>query len=140
MDPEKTAVVLIEYQNDFTSPGGTLHEAVKPVMEATQMMRNTKETVEKARDLGATIVHAPITFTEDYRELTSEPYGILKGVVDTKSFRKGTWGAEDRRRSRARARPISLWKASVDSTHLQAPTSTSFYAAVGLRRSHSAVS
>ena len=29
LDPAKTAVVLIEYQNDFTSPGGTLHDAVK---------------------------------------------------------------------------------------------------------------
>jgi len=94
MDPTTTAVVLIEYQNDFTSPGGTLHDAVTPVMDSTQMLENTKETVERARALGAMIVHAPITFTDDYHELTSEPYGILKGVVDSKSFRKGTWGAE----------------------------------------------
>jgi len=94
IDATKTAVVLIEYQNDFTSDGGTLHEAVKPVMQQTNMLENTKETVAKARQLGATIVHAPISFTEDYHELTSEPYGILKGVVDSKSFRKGTWGAE----------------------------------------------
>jgi ureidoacrylate peracid hydrolase len=94
MDPKHTALVLIEYQNDFTSEGGTLHGAVKPVMEATQMLTNTIDTVKQARALGATIVHAPITFTEDYHELTPEPYGILKGVVDSKSFRKGTWGAE----------------------------------------------
>lgn len=94
MDPRQTALVLIEYQNDFTSEGGTLHEAVKPVMESTHMLDNTIDTVSKARALGATIVHAPITFTDDYHELTAEPYGILKGVVDSKSFRKGTWGAE----------------------------------------------
>jgi ureidoacrylate peracid hydrolase len=94
MDPKTTALVLIEFQNDFTSQGGTLHDAVKPVMESTNMLEHTRETVERARALGATIVHAPITFTPDYHELTSEPYGILKGVVDTKSFRKGTWGAE----------------------------------------------
>jgi len=94
MDPKKTAVVLIEYQNDFTSDGGTLHQAVKGVMDSSNMLANTIETVAKARALGATIVHAPITFTGDYHELSSEPYGILKGVVDSKSFRKGTWGAE----------------------------------------------
>ena len=94
MEPTKTAVVLIEYQNDFTSPGGTLHEAVKPVMESTQMLANTQETVAAARAAGAVIVHAPITFTENYRELTAKPYGILKGVVDSKSFRQGTWGAQ----------------------------------------------
>jgi ureidoacrylate peracid hydrolase len=94
MDPAKTALVLIEYQNDFTSEGGTLHQAVKPVMESTKMLANTVETVAKARKLGATIVYAPITFTDDYHELSSEPYGILKGVVDSRSFRKGSWGAE----------------------------------------------
>jgi ureidoacrylate peracid hydrolase len=94
MNTKQTALVLIEYQNDFTSEGGTLHQAVKPVMESTNMLNNTIETVKQARELGVTIVHAPITFTDDYRELTSQPYGILKGVVDSQSFRKGTWGAE----------------------------------------------
>lgn len=94
MDPKTTALVLIEYQNDFTSEGGTLHGAVKPVMESSNMLANTVATVKEARALGATIVHAPITFADDYRELTSTPYGILKGVVNSKSFRKGTWGAE----------------------------------------------
>ena len=54
MDPQKTAVVLIEYQNDFTSDGGTLHDAVKDVMEKENMLPNTVEMVEKARELGAT--------------------------------------------------------------------------------------
>ena len=89
MDPKKTALVLIEYQNDFTSKGGTLHDAVKGVMEKNNMLQNTVETVKKAREAGCTIVFAPITFVEGYGELSSEPYGILKGVVDSKSFRKG---------------------------------------------------
>jgi nicotinamidase-related amidase len=93
MEPKTTAVVLIEYQNDFTTPGGTLHDAVKAVMESTNMLENTKQTVQRARELGATIAHAPIAFAEGYGELTSEPYGILKGVVDSKSFVKGSWGA-----------------------------------------------
>jgi len=93
MDPKSTAVVLIEYQNDFTTEGGTLHQAVKPVMDKTNMLANTIETVKKARALGATIIYAPITFTDDYHELSPSPYGILKGVVDSKSFRQGTWGA-----------------------------------------------
>ena len=94
MNPKQTALVLIEFQNDFTSDGGTLHQAVKPVMASTNMLANAVETVKKARELGVTIVYVPITFTDDYHELSSQPYGILKGVVDSKSFRKGTWGAE----------------------------------------------
>jgi nicotinamidase-related amidase len=92
--PEKTALVLIEFQNDFTSPGGTLHDAVKGVMNANQMLNNTVGLVSKAREAGVQIVHVPISFTDDYHELRRHPYGILKGVVDSRSFRKGTWGVE----------------------------------------------
>jgi len=94
MDPKMTAIVLIEYQNDFTTEGGTLHGAVRGVMESSNMLANTVDLVAKARKIGATIVFTPITFTDDYHELCAQPYGILKGVVDSKSFRKGTWGAE----------------------------------------------
>jgi nicotinamidase-related amidase len=93
MEPAKTALVLIEYQNDFTSPGGTLHDAVAGVMETSGMLANTERTVRRARELGATIAFVPISFTQDYHELTSQPYCILKGVVDSKSFQQGSWGA-----------------------------------------------
>ena len=82
IDPAKTAVVLIEYQNDFTSEGGALHGAVQDVMERTGMLDNSRRLVEAARAAGATIVHAPITFAEGFGELADHPYGILKGVVD----------------------------------------------------------
>ena len=94
MEPQKTAIILIEYQNDFTSLGGTLHDAVKDVMDDTNMLNNTVELVQKARAMGVTIIHTPMAFTDDYHELPPTPYGMLKGVVDTKSFLKGTWGAE----------------------------------------------
>jgi nicotinamidase-related amidase len=94
MNPAETALVLIEYQNDFTSPGGKLHDAVKGVMASTRMLQNTAELVAHARDAGVSIVWVPISFAPDYRELSPEPYGILKGVFDGKTFQKGTWGAE----------------------------------------------
>lgn len=93
LDPKTTAVVLIEYQNEFTSKGGVLHGAVEGVMAQTKMLANTTNLVAAARKKGIPIMHAPITFAEGYGEITSHPYGILKGVVDGKAFVKGTWGA-----------------------------------------------
>ena len=92
IDPSKTAVVLIEYQNDFVSEGGALHGAVEAVMDKTDMLANTKKMVQAARAAGATIMHAPITFTPGYNEISAHPYGILKGVVDGAAFIKGGWG------------------------------------------------
>jgi nicotinamidase-related amidase len=94
VDPKHTAVVLIEYQNDFTSAGGALHGAVQGVMEQTGMLANTAALIAAARAAGATIVHAPITFKAGYGEISAHPYGILKGVVDSTAFVQGEWGAE----------------------------------------------
>ena len=38
--PRKTAVLLIEVQNEFMTPGGKLHETVRPVMDQINMMSN----------------------------------------------------------------------------------------------------
>lgn len=94
IDPKRTAVLLIEFQNDFASEGGNLHDAVKGVMTSNNMLQNTLELVNDARNMGLTVIHAPISFKQGYTELSENPYGILKGVVDTQSFVKGTWGAE----------------------------------------------
>jgi nicotinamidase-related amidase len=94
LDPKHTAIVLIEYQNDFTSEGGALHGAVAGVMDDTGMLENTRKLVDAARQAGATIVHAPITFAPGYNEIAEHPYGILKGVVDSTAFVKGEWGSE----------------------------------------------
>jgi nicotinamidase-related amidase len=90
IDPKTTAVVLIEFQNDFTSVGGVLHGAVSDVMDKTGMLANSQQVADAARAAGATVMHAPIAFADGYNEITSHPYGILKGVVDGKAFIKGT--------------------------------------------------
>ena len=93
MDPKRTAVVLIEYQNDFTSEGGTLHDAVKPVMNSTNMLANTLEMVKKARELGHLCTRrspSPTTITSS----RPSPTESSRACYDSKSFRKGSWGSE----------------------------------------------
>ena len=94
MKKDETAIILIEFQNDFTTEGGIFHDAVKNVMDETNMLSNTFDLVEKARKEGVHVIHIPISFTENYSELTSNPYGILKGIVDNNAFQKNSWGIE----------------------------------------------
>ena len=94
MNTNETAIILIEFQNDFTSEGGIFHDAVKEVMDETNMLANTKKLVKEARSLGVHIIHVPISFSEGYAELTNSPYGILKGIVDNNAFQKTSWGVQ----------------------------------------------
>lgn len=41
------------------------------------MLSNAQEVVAEARHKGVVIIHCPITFTDDYRELRADAYGIL---------------------------------------------------------------
>lgn len=94
MKPETTALVLIEFQNDFTSEGGALHGAVEESMSSTGMLANARKVLTAARAGGLTVIHSPISFHAGYFEITSHPYGILKGVVDSNAFVKGEWGSQ----------------------------------------------
>jgi nicotinamidase-related amidase len=106
MSNESTAVVFIEFQNDFTSPGGVLHDAVKDSMEANSTLENAAKVLAAAREHGATVIHSPIGFAPGYNEISAHPYGILKGVVDATAFVKGQWGRKSMRGS-PRNRPTS---------------------------------
>ena len=70
LDPRETAILLIEYQNEFTSPGGKLHDAVKECMEKTNMLENSKNLVTAARAAGCSVVHCPISFEKVSEFLT----------------------------------------------------------------------
>ncbi len=94
MKPESTALVLIEFQNDFTTEGGTLHGAVKEVIDATDPISHAVTAADAVRNAGGSVMHVPISFAPGYGEITQHPYGILAGVVDSTSFVRDTWGAE----------------------------------------------
>jgi nicotinamidase-related amidase len=62
LESSETALVLIEYQNEFTTEGGKLHDAVKECMDSTGMLGTSKTMMDAARAAGLTIIHVPINF------------------------------------------------------------------------------
>jgi nicotinamidase-related amidase len=94
MNKDETAILLIEFQNDFATEGGIFHDGVKEVMNETNMLANTEALVKQARKEGIQLIHIPISFADNYNEITNTPYGILKGVVDNGAFKKDSWGVK----------------------------------------------
>ena len=92
--PSKTAFVMIEYQNEFCSPGGKFHDATKDCMDSTGMLSRSIQTIEAGRSMGCTIIHCPINFENGHTEISDTPYGILAGVKQNSAFLAGTWGAD----------------------------------------------
>jgi nicotinamidase-related amidase len=94
LNPDETAIVLIEYQNEFCSPGGKMYDAVKDCLDATNMLENSRTFVQAARLAGCKIVHCPIQFEPGHAEISKSPYGVLAAIKNGQAFTAGTWGAE----------------------------------------------
>lgn len=96
LDPSKTALVLIEFQNEFCTRDGKLFEAVRENMEHTNMLANTKHLLEEVLRMnsGVKIFFAPITFNKDSGENPNKHIGILAGCDYDNLFKRGTWNAD----------------------------------------------
>mmetsp|Transcript_32828 Transcript_32828/g.55832 ORF Transcript_32828/g.55832 Transcript_32828/m.55832 type:complete len:630 (+) Transcript_32828:149-2038(+) len=55
----KSAIILLDFQNEFAVPGGKMHNAVAKVMEENDMMHKVEQVVETAREWGALVIHCP---------------------------------------------------------------------------------
>jgi len=93
MKAKETAVVLIEFQNDFCKDGGKLFEGVKGELARQNTIPNAVKLAEGARKKGAMVIHSPFIFNEKYFE-DHHMLGIVKAVADGNALREGTWGAE----------------------------------------------
>ena len=58
------------------------------------MLSKTKELVRDAKAKGVKIIHSPILFTDDYRELrrSGTDFGILANVQGGGCFKASEWG------------------------------------------------
>jgi len=93
-DPAKAAVLFIEYQNEFCTPGGKMHDAVKGVMEKTGMLEKSAGVADACRQGGkVTVMHTAITFEADASDNPNKGFGILAGCKDGQLFTKGSWNA-----------------------------------------------
>ena len=93
MKAKETALILIEFQNEFCKEGGKLFDGVKDEIDRQSTIPNAVRLAEGAREKGALVIHTPFVFNEQYfGEHKME--GIVKAVADGDAFREGTWGAE----------------------------------------------
>jgi ureidoacrylate peracid hydrolase len=94
MNPAKTALIVLDPQNDLTAPGGKLFPATKPVLDKFDVIKNINQLTNNFRQSGAAIIFSPIVFTKGYPEVGSSPYGVMTSIIANKAMVKGTIGAE----------------------------------------------
>jgi len=93
MNFDKTAIILVGYQNDYFSKNGALHAVVEESLDREHLLANTVQLLESVRDTNTLLISTPILFTPNYSELI-DPIGILKTIRDAGAFRNDTVGGQ----------------------------------------------
>jgi len=93
LDPSETAFVFIEFQNEFTTPGGKLYEAVEETLVKFNTLPNAMKVLNFARDTNSLVIHCPIEFEPGHKEISGE-YGILENVKSSEAFTANTWNSQ----------------------------------------------
>jgi nicotinamidase-related amidase len=93
---EKTAIVLIEPQNDFLSPGGTMYAHIKEQLRDRHVIANLQNLLNNARGKVAKIFYVPFyAFQPGFPELKKggPAYDGLRGIeIDMKAdWGQGAW-------------------------------------------------
>jgi nicotinamidase-related amidase len=91
MNQQKTAIILIGFQNDYFLEDGILREVVEQSSKVTGVLNNTLYLINELDDV--LMISTPIVFSKNYSELI-EPTGILKTIKEVGAFKKGSAGSE----------------------------------------------
>lgn len=91
MDAKKTAVVFIEFQNDFCTEGGKLYSLVGEEIKRNQTIENAVKLLQGAREKGVTVIHCPFVLDKPWIEENGLD-GLLKNLAAGDVFASESWG------------------------------------------------
>jgi len=94
MNPAKTALILVGYQNDYFATDGILRGVVEDPTGVDRVLENTLAFIRALAPTSATIISTPIILASDYRAMAS-PVGILNTMKEVGAFKEGSTGAEN---------------------------------------------
>ena len=81
-DPDRTALVLVEFQRQWTDPG-PYNLLVRRSLAKHDVVERTRDTVRAARDAGVLVVHAPLVI--DLENKRGWLATLTRGLVFTES-------------------------------------------------------
>lgn len=77
-DPSKSALILIEYVNDWLSPTGGIYPVFQDREQVDTAIANSKIILEEARRRGMPVIHAALKFEPIFKVLGEAKYGLRK--------------------------------------------------------------
>ncbi len=91
LKPEETAILFVDFQNNFATPEGEHYLAYKKVFDDSKMLENSVDLVKKGRAMGVQVIQVYEGYTPDYRELDwTNPGTFHRSQISRQAWKMGT--------------------------------------------------
>jgi ureidoacrylate peracid hydrolase len=89
---EESAIVFVDFQNNFAAKGGEHFSKYEKPMAESHMIENSLDLVKQARALGIQVIHVIEGYNSDYRELDwGNGAGFHRSQILRQAWKAGTW-------------------------------------------------
>lgn len=91
LKPSESALLLVDFQNTFASPGGEHYGRLENMFKSTGFIDNAVSAVKTARAKGIQVIQVTEAYTSDYRELDWGNGGSFhRSQIARQAWKRGT--------------------------------------------------
>lgn len=94
IEPARTALLLLHWQNDFAAPGGKLSDNMLNRLAVSQAIEHTQAVLSATRKKGILVIYVPGVHRPGHPEMPHKLSPMLKMIAESGACMLGTWGAE----------------------------------------------
>ncbi len=93
LDRKRTALVIVDPQNDFLSEGGVVWDLVGEGVVKNRVAEKLKNLVARAKAAGVTVLYSPHYYDKEYEDWQNNNF-IDDVMFQRRMFDRGKWGSE----------------------------------------------
>jgi nicotinamidase-related amidase len=94
IDPARTALLLLHWQNELATPGGKVADDMPERLAAAHTIEHTQAVLKASREKGMLVIFINSSHRPGYPEMAAKSSLMASHLVEVGAFSRGTWGAE----------------------------------------------
>ena len=94
IDPAKTALLLLHWQNDIAASGNKRTRELVEQLAATHTIEHTQAALKVSREKGVLVVYVVASHRPGYPEIPAKRVPLFNSVVESGTHMRGTWDTQ----------------------------------------------
>jgi ureidoacrylate peracid hydrolase len=94
INPHKTALLLLHWQNDLAMPSGKLARDIPQRLAADHTIDHVQTVLKVSREKGMLVVYVNASHRSGYPEVNPKPSSLSSSIAKAGGLMRGSWGVE----------------------------------------------